>query len=312
MSQQDSQRAGSSSARWGESDIPDQSGRTAVITGGNSGIGYEAARYLAGRGASVVLACRDAGRAKAAADRLAGQVSGARLDTLELDLASLESVREAAGQIRERHPRLDLLINNAGVMMPPHGVTADGFELQFGTNHLGHFALTGLVLPALLDVPGSRVVTVSSNGHKMGRIRFDDLQFERRYQRMAAYSQSKLANLMFTYELQRRLAAADAPTIAVAAHPGTSDTALVRHLPGWMQAGSRLVPNQNAAMGALPTVRAATDPAAVGGEYFGPAGFGEFSGPPKIVRSTGRSHDEAAQRRLWAVSQELTGVTFPV
>jgi NAD(P)-dependent dehydrogenase (short-subunit alcohol dehydrogenase family) len=311
MSQQDTQRS-TSSAPWGAADIPDQSGRTVVITGANSGIGYEAARFLAARGAHVVLANRDAAKTKIAAERLAGQVSGAAIDTLALDLASLESVRDAAGQIRERYPRLDLLINNAGVMMPPYGQTKDGFELQFGTNHLGHFALTGLVLPSLLDVPGSRVVTISSNGHKAGRIHFDDLQFERRYRRMGAYSQSKLANLMFTYELQRRLAAADAPTIAVAAHPGTSDTALVRHLPGWMQMASRLVPNQNAEMGALPTVRAATDPQAAGGDYYGPAGFGEFSGPPRRTRSTARSHDAAAQGRLWRVSEELTGVTFPL
>ena len=195
-------------------------------------------------------------------------------------------------------------------MMPPLGRTTDGFELQFGTNHLGHFALTGLVLPSLLGVPGSRVVTVSSNGHKVGRIRFDDLQWEHGYRRMGAYAQSKLANLLFTYELQRRLAAAAAPTIAVAAHPGTSDTALVRHLPAFAQLGSRLAPNQGAAMGALPTLRAATDPAVAGGDYYGPAGLGEFAGPPRLVRSSSRSHDEAAQRRLWSVSEELTGVTF--
>jgi NAD(P)-dependent dehydrogenase (short-subunit alcohol dehydrogenase family) len=311
MSQQGTRERARSSAKWGAADIPDQHGRTAVITGANSGIGLEAARYLAARGARVVLACRDEDKARAAADRIAAEVPGAEADTVALDLSSLQSVRAAGGEIRSRYPRLDLLVNNAGVMMPPLSRTTDGFELQFGTNHLGHFALTGLVLPSLLAVPGSRVVTVSSNGHKVGRIHFDDLQWEHGYRRMGAYAQSKLANLLFTYELQRRLAAAGRDTtIAVAAHPGTSDTALVRHLPAFAQLGSRLVPNQGAAMGALPTLRAATDPAVAGGDYYGPAGLGEFAGPPRLVRSSARSRDEAAQRRLWTVSEELTGVTF--
>jgi NAD(P)-dependent dehydrogenase (short-subunit alcohol dehydrogenase family) len=298
--------------RWTAADMPAQDGRVAVITGANSGIGYEAARMLAERGARVLLAGRDPARTAAAAERLAGQVPGAQLDTVALDLASLESVRAAAAEIQSRAPRLDLLINNAGVMMCPHGQTADGFELQFGTNHLGHFALTGLLLPGLLDQPGARIVTISSNGHKGGRMNFADLQSERRYSRVSAYTQSKLANLLFTYELQRRLAAAGAPAIALAAHPGTSDTALVRHLPGWMQAGSRLTPHHDAVGGALPTVRAATDPEAAGGDYYGPAGFAELSGPPRKVRSSGRSHDTQAQQRLWAVSEQLTGVAFPV
>jgi NAD(P)-dependent dehydrogenase (short-subunit alcohol dehydrogenase family) len=312
MSQQGTQQGqrARSSPKWGASDIPDQSGRTAVITGGNSGIGLAAARYLAARGARVVLACRDAGRAQAAAEQLAGEVADAEVGTVALDLSSLDSVRAAAAEIRSRYPRLDLLINNAGVMMPPLGRTAEGYELQFGTNHLGHFALTGLVLPSLLGVPGSRVVTVSSNLHKMGRIHFDDLQWEHGYRRMGAYGQSKLANLLFTYELQRRLAAGGDPTIAVAAHPGTSDTALARHMPAWQQLGARLSPSQGAAMGALPTLRAATDPDAAGGDYYGPAGFGELTGPPRLVRSSARSRDEEAQRQMWAISEELTGVTF--
>ena len=310
MSQQGTRERARSSAKWGASDIPDQHGRTAVITGANSGIGLEAARYLAARGAHVVLACRDEGKARTAAAQIGAEVPGAEADTVALDLSSLESVRAAAAEIRSRYPRLDLLVNNAGVMMPPLSRTADGFELQFGTNHLGHFALTGLVLPSLLAVPGSRVVTVSSNGHKVGRIHFDDLQWEHGYRRMGAYAQSKLANLLFTYELQRRLADDSAATVAVAAHPGTSDTALVRYMPAWMQLGSRIAPSQGAKMGALPTLRAATDPAVAGGDYYGPAGLGEFTGPPRLVRSSARSRDEAAQRRLWAVSEELTGVTF--
>jgi NAD(P)-dependent dehydrogenase (short-subunit alcohol dehydrogenase family) len=312
MSQQDTAGRGSAadSRAWGAADIPDQSGRIAVITGGNSGIGLEAARFLAGRGARIVLACRDESRAASAAADITASVDGAEVETLPLDLSALESVRAAAAEIRSRYPRLDLLVNNAGVMMTPHQRTADGFELQFGTNHLGHFALTGLVLPSLLPVPGSRIVTISSNGHKVGRINFDDLQSEQRYRRAGAYAQSKLANLLFTYELQRRLADAGAPTIAVAAHPGTARTGLVRNLPAFAQVGSLLFPSQGASMGALPTVRAATDPAAAGGDYYGPACFAEFMGPPRRVRSNARSHDAAAAQRLWAASEQLTGVTY--
>jgi NAD(P)-dependent dehydrogenase (short-subunit alcohol dehydrogenase family) len=194
------------SETWSARDVPSLAGRTAVVTGGNSGIGFEAARILAARGATVVLACRDTGRAKDAADRITAAAPAAAVRVIRLDLASLASVREAAGEIRAGHQRLDLLINNAGVMIPPYGTTADGFELQFGINHLGHFALTGLLLDRLLPVPGSRVVTVASLAHRPGRIDFADLQSRRRYRRQAAYGQSKLANLLFTYELQRRLA----------------------------------------------------------------------------------------------------------
>jgi NAD(P)-dependent dehydrogenase (short-subunit alcohol dehydrogenase family) len=259
-----------------------------------------------------VLAGRNPDKTRAAAAGITAGLPEAQVSTLTLDLASLESVRSAAQQIRSAYPRLDLLINNAGVMMPPFSQTKDGFELQFGTNHLGHFALTGLVLPSLLEVPGSRVVTISSNGHKVGRIHFDDLQWERRYRKMSAYAQSKLANLLFTYELQRRLAAAGALTIAVAAHPGTANTELVRHLSLFSQIGSRIAPHHDSRGGALPTVRAATDLAASGGDYYGPAGIGEFAGPPKRVRSSSRSHDTAAGQRLWQVSERLTSVSYPV
>jgi len=326
MSQQDTEHqgpaatprpsAGTDPARrggWGAADIPDQSGRIAVITGANTGIGLEAARFLAGAGAHVVLAGRNPDKTRAAAAGLTAGLPAARVSTLALDLASLESVRAAAAQLRAAYPRLDLLINNAGVMMPPRSHTADGFELQFGTNHLGHYALTGLVLPSLLAVPGSRVVTISSNGHKVGRIDFDDLQWERRrYRKMRSYAQSKLANLLFTYELQRRLTAAGAPTVAVAAHPGTANTELVRHLSVLSRLGSRIAPHHDARAGALPTVRAATDPAAAGGDYYGPSGIGEFAGPPKRVRSSSRSHDSAAGQRLWRESERLTGVSYPV
>ena len=300
---------------WTAADVPGQGGRTAVVTGANSGIGFEAAAAFARHGAHTVLACRDAGKAAAAAARMAAAAPGATVSVVRVDLASLDSVRAAAAEILAGHQRLDLLVNNAGLMWPAYGKTADGFELQFGTNHLGHFALTGLLLRAMLPVPGSRVVTVSSNGHRTGRINFADLQSEQRYSRMSAYAQSKLANLMFTYELQRRLAAAGAPTVALAAHPGNAFTDLTRHLPAVVQSAYPAVAGlfgQSAAMGALPTLRAATDPAAAGGEYYGPGGLAQFKGYPVRVSSTARSRDEVTQRRLWAESERLTGVTYPV
>lgn len=301
--------------RWTEQDIPAQKGRLAVVTGANSGLGFETARALAAHGASVVLAVRDVDKGKHAADRIAGAVPGADTTIQQLDLTSLASVRTAAEQLKSAHATIDLLINNAGVMYPPRQTTSDGFELQFGTNHLGHFALTGLLLDRMLPVPGSRVVTVSSVGHRIrARIDFDDLQGERSYDRVAAYGQSKLANLMFTYELQRRLTG-NGKTIAVAAHPGAANTDLMRNMPAALRA---LVPvvapivTQTPAMGALPVLRAATDPGVLGGEYYGPGGFLETRGYPKIVESSARSHDLAIQQRLWTVSEELTGVTFPV
>jgi len=300
---------------WTVADMPGQSGRTAVVTGANSGIGFEAATVLAQRGAHTVLACRDATKARAAAAGIAAAAPGASISVVPLDLASLASVRAAAAQVLATCPRVDLLINNAGLMWPGYGKTADGFELQFGTNHLGHFALTGLLLVGMLPVPGSRVVTVSSNGHRTGRINFADLQSERHYGQVAAYAQSKLANLMFTYELQRRLTAAGAPTAALAAHPGVAFTELTRHLPAALRSAYPAVGGlftQSAAMGALPILRAATDPAAAGGEYYGPAGLAQLKGYPVRVSSTARSRDQAAQRRLWAESERLTGVTYPV
>ncbi|MBV8180042.1 MAG: SDR family NAD(P)-dependent oxidoreductase, partial [Mycobacterium sp.] len=233
----------------------------------------------------------------------------------ELDLTSLASIRAAAEQLRSDYDRIDLLINNAGVMHTTKSTTKDGFELQFGTNHLGHFAFTGLMLDRLLPVAGSRIVTVSSVGHRiLADIHFDDLQWEHSYNRVAAYGQAKLANLLFTYELQRRLAP-HGTTIAAAAHPGMSDTELMRNMPGpLITAFERFAPliAQDPAMGALPTLRAATDPTVLGGQYYGPAGFAQTRGYPKIVGSSKKSHDAERQRRLWAVSEELTGVVYPV
>jgi NAD(P)-dependent dehydrogenase (short-subunit alcohol dehydrogenase family) len=306
---------------WAEADVPVQRGRTAVVTGANTGLGFETARVLAGRGARVVLACRDLGRAKDAAARILSgpsQSAGAppaEVQAVRLDLASLASVREAAQEIGAAYGPVDLLVNNAGVMWTPLRRTADGFELQFGVNHLGHFALTGLLLGAMQGLEGSRVVTVSSNAHKSGRIDFDDLQSQRRYRRGTAYCQSKLANLMFTYELQRRLAAAGARTQALAAHPGKARTELIRYLPRWARVVDMIVEEplgHSAAMGALATLRAATDPAASGGEYYGPAGRGELRGYPRLVDSNDRARDAEAQQRLWRQSERLTGVSYPV
>ena len=295
---------------WTTAHIPDQTGRTAVITGANTGLGFETAKALAAKGATVVIAVRDTDKGTKAASQMTGDVQ-----VQELDLTSLDSIGAAADALKSRFDTIDLLINNAGVMTTPKSNTKDGFELQFGTNHLGHFALTGQLLEKLLDVPGARVVTVSSNGHKMGgSIHFDDLQWDRSYSRMGAYSQSKLANLLFTYELQRRLAPRG-KTVAVAAHPGTSDTELARNLPKPVLRAAQVVfplITQSAAAGALPTLRAATDPGALGGQYYGPNGIAQQRGNPVVVASSAQSYDIDLQRRLWAVSEELTKVTFPV
>jgi NAD(P)-dependent dehydrogenase (short-subunit alcohol dehydrogenase family) len=300
-------------SKWTTANIPDQAGRTAVITGANTGLGFETAAALAAKGASVVLAVRNLDKGKEAARRIEQATPGAQVQLQELDLSSLDSIRAAADELRSNHESIDLLINNAGVMFTPKSTTKDGFELQFGTNHLGHFALTNLLLDRVLGATGSRIVTVSSQGHRFVRgIRFDDLQADRSYRRVGAYGQAKLANLLFTYELQRRLTGTN--TIAVAAHPGGSKTELTRNLPPLVAAATRLAEPlfQSADMGALPTLRAATDPGVLGGQYFGPDGFAEQRGHPKVVASSVASHDTDAQRRLWAVSEELTSVVSPV
>ena len=305
------------SQKWTSADVPDQSGRVAIVTGANSGIGYGAAAVLADKGAHVVLAVRNLEKGNDAKARIAAKSPNAAITVQELDLTSLDNIRKAADELRSAHQRIDLLINNAGVMYTDKAKTKDGFELQFGTNHLGHFALTGLLLDNMLGVDGSRVVTVSSVGHRIrARIHFEDLQLEHNYDRVVAYGQSKLANLLFTYELARRLKLKGAPTIATAAHPGAADTDLLRNMPGGIRQVSQFVWStfiaQNADMGAEPTLRAATDPAAQNAEYYGPGGFGEQRGHPKVVKSSAQSHDVDIQRRLWTVSEELTGVTYPV
>jgi NAD(P)-dependent dehydrogenase (short-subunit alcohol dehydrogenase family) len=305
--------------RWIEQYIPSQTGKTALITGANSGLGFEAAKVLAGKGAAVTLAVRDTVKGDAAAAAIRTAVPGAELAVAVLDLASLASIRTFADAFAGTHGRLDMLINNAGVMAVPRRTTADGFEMQFGTNHLGHFALTGLLLlPLLLTTPAARIVTVSSGAHMFGKINFDDLQSERSYSKWGAYGQSKLANLLFAYELQRRLAAAGSSVISVVAHPGYASTNLQSVGPEMegsrigkqaMSAANRVLA-QSAAMGALPEVYAATSLAVRGGDYIGPTGFMGQRGFPKKVKSNARSHDQAVAARLWAVSEELTGVSY--
>ena len=301
--------------KWEEADVPDQGGRVAVVTGSNTGIGFHTAAVLAYRGAHVVLAVRDLERGNSALSRIVAAGPGVDVTLQALDLSSLDSIHTAADALRSAYPRIDLLINNAGVMYTPKRVTKDGFEMQVGTNPLGHFALTGLLLGHMLPVRGSRVVTVSSMGHRIrAAIHFDDLQWERRYDRIAAYGQSKLANLLFTYELQRRLAAAGAGTSALAAHPGTALTGLTRYFPAAVDRAYHALGQpiaQSARLGALPTLRAAADPAARGGEYYGPGSRFEVKGYPRRVSSSARSHDEQAQRRLWQESERLTGVRYP-
>jgi NAD(P)-dependent dehydrogenase (short-subunit alcohol dehydrogenase family) len=301
--------------QWTAADIPDLTGKVVLVTGANSGIGFEAAKEFAHHGAHTVLACRSLENAEAALGQLQAELPAAAAEIMLLDLASLDSVKGFAAEFTEQNHRLDVLVNNAGIMMNPYARTSDGFESQFGTNHLGHFALTGLLFDRLLTTPNSRVVTVSSGGHRMGKMDFENLMFEQGgYSPARAYGRSKLANLLFTYELHRRLNAVGADVKALAAHPGGSDTNLGRHLEDrpffklWGPMMSRFA--QSAAMGALPTLRAAVDPEAVGGQYFGPGGWLEQRGHPVLVASNDASHDETDARRLWAVSAELTGVHF--
>jgi NAD(P)-dependent dehydrogenase (short-subunit alcohol dehydrogenase family) len=303
-------------ARWTTADLPDLHGKTAIVTGANSGLGYQTVLALAGAGAHVVLACRNQAKGADACDRIRAGQPDADLELASLDLADLASVRRFAADFAEAHGGLDLLINNAGVMAIPHQRTADGFDMQFGTNHLGHFALTGLVLPSLLARPGARVVTVSSIMHVVGRINFADLQHERSYSKWVAYGQAKLANLLFAFELDRRAQGARVELISAAAHPGYAATNL--QATGPMMAGkaaqARFMTSLNSivaqsdASGALPTLFAATATDVHGGEYFGPELW--VRGAPTRAWSMPWARNRAVAARLWDVSQELTGVAF--
>jgi NAD(P)-dependent dehydrogenase (short-subunit alcohol dehydrogenase family) len=297
---------------WTAKDIPDQSGRNAIVTGANSGLGLVTARELARAGASVAMACRNLDKGHAAIEQVRAAVPDAEVQLEELDLASLESVRGFVERYRATHDGLDLLINNAGVMAPPRRRTADGFELQFGTNHLGHFLLTTLLLDLMEGREDARVVTLSSTAHKMGRIAFDNLNGDRHYFRWFAYGQSKLANLLFALELDRRLRAQGSTVKSLAAHPGYAATNLQSAAPPLVDRVVMKVSNaviaQSDDMGALPTLFAATQPGLSGGTYVGPDGPGEQRGHPTIVKPSGRARGEESARRLWQVSEELTGV----
>ena len=300
--------------KWTADQIPDQTGRRALVTGANSGLGLVTARELARAGATVLLACRDTAKGEQAETRIAAAVPQADVSVWELDLADLGSVRALAQRYGAYHDLLDLLINNAGVMAPPRRTTMDGFESQFGTNHLGHFALTGLLLARLLASPEPRVVTLSSGAHRIGRMKFDDLQREQGYNNWLAYGQSKLSNLLFCFELQRRATAAGTALKSLAAHPGYARTNLQFSAPPWYEQLVMRVTNpllgQSADLGALPTLYAATVPDLPGGTFIGPDGFMEHRGHPHIVTAAGKAYDETAWRRLWDVSEQLTGVHY--
>jgi NAD(P)-dependent dehydrogenase (short-subunit alcohol dehydrogenase family) len=294
---------------WTFNDIPDQTGRTAIVTGANTGIGFETARMLALKGARVALACRSLDKGREAVDRILAETPNAEVALEQLDLSDLRNVEAFAVRYKEQHGRLDLLILNAGVMVPPESNTAQGFELQFGVNHLGHFALTGALLPLVQATEGSRVVVVSSTAAARGVMDFDDLQFEKRgYAAWQAYAQSKLANQLFTLELQRRLRAAGSSVLVTAAHPGWTATDLQRtsHTARFLNRFFAMEPPK----GALPTLRAAVDPGAAGGDYYGPNGFLQMRGYPKRIEMVKRAYDAGDAVRLWEISEELTGVRY--
>lgn len=301
------------SGNWTTEHIPDLTGKVLIVTGANNGLGYETAKELARKGAQTIMACRSMEKARATLTQIQAEIPNAPAEIMQLDLASLESVNTFAEMFKTKYGRLDVLVNNAGIMAVPYQNTVDGFESQFGTNHLGHFALTGLLLDLMLRTSSARVVNVSSNGHKRGVMDFDNLMYEggKDYNPQGAYGRSKLANILFTYELDRRFELHDADTIAVATHPGGSNTSLGDHIPAVKLFRPVLgLIIQSAAMGALTTLRASVDPGVKGGEYYGPGGFMEMGGYPVRVQSSNASHNLDDAKRLWQVSEELTGVQY--
>jgi NAD(P)-dependent dehydrogenase (short-subunit alcohol dehydrogenase family) len=294
--------------KWTAENIPDLTGRIAIVTGANSGIGYAMAQALSRKGATVILACRNQEKGEAAVRQITQENPEAEAKFIQLDLSDLASVRRFSEEPISRYDRLDILINNAGIMRTPFGKTADGFELQFGTNHLGHFALTGLLLSHITQTPQARVVTVSSGGERFGEIDFDNLNAEKGYDAGGAYAQSKLANLLFTYELQRRFENAGIDALSTAAHPGWTVTNLQVHWP-MLQVLNPLI-GQEPEMGALPVLYAATAPDVSGADFYGPDGWMELRGHPAKVKSSDRSYDKAVAARLWTVSEELTDVQY--
>lgn len=304
------------SNKWTTTNVPDLTGKIIIVTGANSGVGYEAAKEFARKGGKTILACRNMNKAQNALNQIRSEIPKADVEIMQLDLASQKSVHQFAEAFKAKYDQLDVLLNNAGIMWVPYGKTVDGFERQLGTNHFGHFALTGLLLDRILTTPHARVVNVSSIGHRDGVMDFDNLMFEdgKDYTPHGAYSRSKLANLLFTYEMQKRLKAAGSSAIAVAAHPGGSNTNLANHLfDAWywkILYPVLLLIAQSAAMGALPSIRAAVDPQVKGAEYYGPDGFREMRGYPVLVQSNQDSHKSADARRLWEISEELTNVHY--
>lgn len=303
---------------WTIDDMPDLNGKIIVVTGGNSGLGYESVKAFASKGAEVVLASRSAKKGEEAKTEILKESPEGKIKVMQLDLGDLESVRNFASEFKKDYKKLHVLMNNAGIMMTPYFTTKDGFEGQLGTNHLGHFALTGLLMDILLYTEGSRIVNVSSGGHKRGEMDFNNLQFEngRDYSPMKAYGRSKLSNLLFTYEMQRELKAANKETIAVAAHPGVAQTNLARHLENKFLY-KIIYPvfkmmTQDQAMGALPQIRASVDPDVKGSEYYGPDGKREFKGYPVIVQSNEASHNLKDAARLWEESEKLTGINITI
>ncbi len=302
--------------KWSYENIPDLTEKIMIITGGNSGLGLEAAKAFSGKGAETIIACRNLTAGEAAKAAILLDQPQSIIEVMELDLMDLQSIRRFAGEYKKKYAKLDVLLNNAGIMTVPYGHTKDGFESQVGTNHLGHFALTGLLIDLIINTPHSRVVSVSSKAHTAGKMDFEDLLYEngQGYTPMKAYGRSKLANLLFTFELQRKFEAAGRDSIAVAAHPGISKTNLARHIENkwYIKLFSPLLERigQSAAMGALPEIRATVDPDVKGGEYYGPAGTQEMKGYPVLVESSKASHNEADALKLWQISKELTNVHF--
>lgn len=304
------------SQKWTTNDIPDLTGKVIIVTGGNSGLGFESVKAFAAKGAEVILACRNVEKGELAKSEIVKSDPTSKIRVMELDLMDLSSIREFTSSFKSNYDQLDVLLNNAGIMMTPYSLTKDGFESQFGTNHLGHFALTGLLLDIIQQTPGSRVINISSLAHKGGTFDFEDLLYKngKSYDPMKSYRRSKMANLLFTYELQRKLAVAQSDTMAIAAHPGVSMTNLANHLKGsFMFKIFELIGgfiSHDPAKGALPGIRASVDPTVQGGEYYGPDGMMEMKGNPVKVASNKASHNRQDAQELWKVSEQMTGVKF--
>lgn len=304
--------------KWTTTNMPDLSGKTIIVTGGNSGLGYESVKAFAKKGAEVILASRSLEKGEQARKEIRSEIQEGKIHVMQLDLGDLESIRAFVKEFNKKFTKLDVLLNNAGIMMTPYFKTKDGFEGQFGINHLGHYALTGLLMDLLQSTPGARIVNVSSGAHRNGVMDFKNLQFEggRGYSPIKAYGRSKISNLLFTYELQRKLDAANLDMMAVAAHPGVAMTNLARHLENkfLFKLLSPLFKRmaQNPAMGALPQIRASVDPDVKGAEYYGPDGKREWKGDPVVVKSNEASHNLQDAAKLWEHSEKLTGVKFGI